>query len=353
VVREYFGEQLRSQQKDAWKECNRRLYNYYRALAPLLPDSVREMEPLFLAVICGCNADLYREALHEVYIPRIQRGDASFAANVLGARGALLSVLVHFFERLRWDSPVETGSEKQTLTTEDQAFILAQAALNLTVTRGMGAPEARTCYDRVESLCRSINRPMLFYSALIGQWRYSLNNDNLNAAMRAAERVYSVAEEQNDAALMTGAYNALACTTYHLGDFEKARQYATRADLALMVAGTKYRGQFEERIKAVMDGIRRSKNVILFIDELHTIIGAGSAEGAMDASNIIKPALSRGELQRVGATTLNEYRKYIEKDAALERRFQTVKVEANRRRSGGDFERPAPEVRGTPQSQAY
>jgi ATP-dependent Clp protease ATP-binding subunit ClpC len=98
-------------------------------------------------------------------------------------------------------------------------------------------------------------------------------------------------------------------------------------DLALMVAGTKYRGQFEERIKAVMDEIKRSKNVILFVDELHTIVGAGSAEGAMDASNIIKPALSRGELQIVGATTMNEYRKYIEKDAALERRFQTVLVE--------------------------
>src|SRR4026209_2312495 len=99
-------------------------------------------------------------------------------------------------------------------------------------------------------------------------------------------------------------------------------------DLALMVAGTKYRGQFEERIKAVMDEIRRAKNIILFIDELHTIVGAGSAEGAMDASNIIKPALSRGEMQCIGATTLNEYRKYIEKDAALERRFQSVKVEA-------------------------
>src|SRR5207247_1233208 len=99
-------------------------------------------------------------------------------------------------------------------------------------------------------------------------------------------------------------------------------------DLALLVAGTKYRGQFEERIKAVMDEIRRSKNIILFIDELHTIVGAGSAEGTMDASNIIKPALSRGEMQCIGATTLTEYRKYIEKDAALERRFQSVKVEA-------------------------
>ena len=98
-------------------------------------------------------------------------------------------------------------------------------------------------------------------------------------------------------------------------------------DLALMVAGTKYRGQFEERIKAVMDEIRKVKDVILFIDELHTIVGAGSAEGAMDASNIIKPALSRSEMQCVGATTMNEYRKHIEKDAALERRFQQVKVD--------------------------
>ncbi|MEN8661776.1 MAG: ATP-dependent Clp protease ATP-binding subunit [Lentimonas sp.] len=99
-------------------------------------------------------------------------------------------------------------------------------------------------------------------------------------------------------------------------------------DLALMVAGTKYRGQFEERIKAVMDEIRRAKNVIIFIDELHTIVGAGAAEGAMDASNIFKPALSRGELQCIGATTLAEYRKYIEKDGALDRRFQSVKVDA-------------------------
>jgi ATP-dependent Clp protease ATP-binding subunit ClpC len=97
-------------------------------------------------------------------------------------------------------------------------------------------------------------------------------------------------------------------------------------DLALMIAGTKYRGQFEERIKAVMDEIKRTGNVILFLDELHTIVGAGSAEGTMDASNIIKPSLARGELQCIGATTLDEYRKHIEKDAALERRFQTVKV---------------------------
>ena len=98
-------------------------------------------------------------------------------------------------------------------------------------------------------------------------------------------------------------------------------------DLAMMVAGTKYRGQFEERIKAVMNEVKRAKNTILFIDELHTLVGAGGAEGAIDASNVLKPALSRGEIQCIGATTLDEFRKYIEKDGALERRFQNVIVE--------------------------
>jgi ATP-dependent Clp protease ATP-binding subunit ClpC len=98
-------------------------------------------------------------------------------------------------------------------------------------------------------------------------------------------------------------------------------------DMAAVIAGTKYRGQFEERLKAVMNEIAQNKNVILFIDELHTLVGAGAAEGAIDASNMLKPALARGELQCVGASTLNEYRKYIEKDGALERRFQTVVVE--------------------------
>jgi ATP-dependent Clp protease ATP-binding subunit ClpC len=98
-------------------------------------------------------------------------------------------------------------------------------------------------------------------------------------------------------------------------------------DLPLMIAGTKYRGQFEERIKAVMDEIKKNGNVLLFIDELHTLVGAGAAEGAIDASNILKPALSRGEIQCIGATTIDEYRKHIEKDAALERRFQKIMVQ--------------------------
>ena len=226
LVREYFSEQLRSKQADAWKECNKRLYHYYQTLAPQLPDSFMEMEPLFLAVICGCNAGLFRESLHEVYIPRIQRGNAFFAANVLGARGVLLSVLVHFFEHRRWGSLVETSVEGQSLTAEDQLFILMQAALLLTATRGFGAPEALACNEAAERLCHCLKRPLLLYVALVGQWRYSLVTDKLSATMQIAQRIYSLAQEQNNLALKVGAYRALAPTGYFLGHFETAREYA-------------------------------------------------------------------------------------------------------------------------------
>ena len=227
-VREYLGEQLRSQRAHAWKECNRRLYHHYQTLAPQLPDSLKEMEPLFLAVICGCNAGLFREALHEVYIPRIQRGNRSFAANVLGAKGTLLSVLVHFFEHGRWGSPVEIGAEGQCLSKEDQLFILTQAALYLTVIPGFAAPEARVFHERAESLGHSLNSPLLRHSALIGQWRYSLITDRLTVAMQIAKRIDSLAQEQKDAALKLGASRTLACTHYYLGDFDTARQSAIR-----------------------------------------------------------------------------------------------------------------------------
>jgi tetratricopeptide (TPR) repeat protein len=228
LVREFFGEQLRSQRTDAWKECNRRLYNHYRAIAPQLPDNFREMEPLFLAVICGCNAGLYREALHEVYLPRIQRGNASFAAKVLGARGALLSVLAHFFEQGRWGSPAQASVKAQSFTAEDQLFVLMQAGLYLTLTRGLGAPEARICYEHAEPLCHSLNRPLLLYSGMMGQWYYSLVTDKLTVTMQIAKRVSVLAQNQNDAALMVGAYHILAATLYFLGDFEAARQNARR-----------------------------------------------------------------------------------------------------------------------------
>ena len=243
LVREYFGEQLRSQQEDAWKECNRRLYHYYRTLAPQLPNSFREMEPLFLAVICGCNAGLFREALHEVYIPRIQRSNAYFVANVLGARGALLTALVHFFEDGRWSSPVKVGVEAQRLTAEDQLFILMQAGLYLSSTRGFSTPESRNCYERAEPLCHSLNRPLLLYSALMGQWRYSYIADKLSAALGVAQRVHSLAMEQNNSAVMIGACQALVSTLYYLGEFETARQYAMRGVQIWRSGGVQYNAE--------------------------------------------------------------------------------------------------------------
>jgi hypothetical protein len=229
LVREYFGEQLRSQGADSWKECNRRLYDYYRALAPELPENFRDMEPLFLAVICGCRAGLFREALHEVYIPRIQRGDASFAADVLGVRGTLLLALANFFERGRWRSPVQTCVEEQSLAAEDQLFVLMQAGLYLTSTRGMGSTDVRICYEHAETLCHSLGRPLLRCVALIGLWRYSLHTEKLTATLQIAERIYSLAKEHNDAALMVEADRALAGTLFFSGDFQSSREYAMHA----------------------------------------------------------------------------------------------------------------------------
>src|SRR5208282_2301797 len=186
------------------------------------------MEPLFSAVICGCNAGLFREVLHEVYIPRIQRGNAGFAANLPGARRALLSVLVHFFEHGRWGSPVEKGAEGQSLTAEDRLFILMQGGHLSTATRGFAAAEALICYEQAESLYHSLSRPLLLYVALVGRWRHSLVTDKPTVTMQIAQRIYSLAREQNDPALEVGAYRTLAPTAYFLGDFQTAREYAVR-----------------------------------------------------------------------------------------------------------------------------
>jgi predicted ATPase len=224
LVREYFGEQLRSERTAAWQEGNRRLYEHYRALAPPMPETFKGMEPLFLAAICGCQAGLHRDALHQVYLPRIQRGDAAFAANVLGARGALLSVLIHFFEGDRWGSPARSSAEGQSLTEGDQLFILMQAGLYLTTGRGLAVPEMRVCYEHAEPLCRSLNRPALLSVALVGLWRYTINTDTMTATMRIAQRVYALAQEQNDVGLTMGAHLAVGVTLYFSGNFEAAQR---------------------------------------------------------------------------------------------------------------------------------
>jgi adenylate cyclase len=201
------------------------------------------MEPLFLAVICGCNAGLFRDALHEVYLPRIQREDAHFAANVLGARGALLLVLIHFFEQGRWGSPVQTGTEEQTLTGEDQLFILIQAAVYLTATQE-SASEARLCYERAEALCHSLDRPLDLYLALMGQWRYFLMTEKLSVAFQIAKRVHALAEKQPEARIMIGAYNTMSNTSFWMGDFEAARQNQKRV-VTILRSGHVW-SQFEE-----------------------------------------------------------------------------------------------------------
>jgi serine/threonine protein kinase len=240
LVREYFGEQLQSQRTEAWQECNRRLYDYYRALAPQLPESFREMEPLFLAVMCACNVGLLHDALYQVYLPRIQRGNKSFAANVLGVRGALLSTLAAFFEQGHWETLMESSAEGQRLSAEDKLFILTQAGLYLTATRGLASTEAQICYERAESLCHSLNQPPLLYATLINQWRYSVVTDKLTTAMEIASRIYSLAKKQNDPALLIGAYGALANTLCYLGNFEAARQSAMRGVEIWRSGGVKF-----------------------------------------------------------------------------------------------------------------
>jgi len=151
---------------------------------------------------------------------------------VLGTRGALLSLLAHFFESGRWGSPVEIRGNAQRLTADDQLFVLMQAGLYLTAMQGLGAREARICYERAESLCLSLNRPLLLYVALIGQWRHSLTTEKLSVALQIAKRVYALAQEQNEPALLLGAYRALAGTLYFLGDFSSARHLTALKQLA-------------------------------------------------------------------------------------------------------------------------
>jgi serine/threonine protein kinase len=229
LVRGHFGEQLRIQQPEAWIECHRRLYDFYRALAPQMPESFREMEPLFLAVISGCHASLFRAALHEVYLPRIQRGNASFAAKVLGATGPLLSALIHFFEDENCAHQVKVGVDEQSLTPEDQLFILMQAAQYLTTARGLAASEVRICYERAESLSHSVDSSAVRYVALLGQWRHTIVTSRLSTAKLAAERVYVFVQKQSDPALMIGGYMAMAAILYCLGDLEAGQQYTRRS----------------------------------------------------------------------------------------------------------------------------
>jgi serine/threonine protein kinase len=227
LIREFFREQLRTKLRRAWRECNHRLYGYYQTIAPAFPDSFEQMEPLLLATIFGCNAGLFRETLHEVYIPRIQRGSESYTATVVGAKGALLSTLAHFFEDGRWGVFLESDIEGQSLSAEDQVFVLMQSALYL-ASISDSSPEAQACYERAESLCLSLNRPQLLNAALMGQWQHSLVTNTLPVTIKIADRISTLAQEHGDPVLMIGAYCALADSAYCGGQFRGAHTHAIR-----------------------------------------------------------------------------------------------------------------------------
>ena len=206
-------------------------------------------------------------------LPGFSGGNASFAANALGATGPLLAVLVQFFEQGRWGSFVETGVESQSLTAEDKLLILMQTGLYLTVTRGMGAPEARICYERAEPLCHSLNHSRFLCLALRGQFLYSLQTEKLSAAKQIAERVHSLAQEQNNAVLMIGAHSCLACTLYYLGDFESALRHA-RHGLQIW----------------------RSRDVQAYAEDFHTPVVGCLCYGAMSEWNLGEITSSQANL---------------------------------------------------------
>lgn len=227
LVREHFGQQLREEHPDAWREGNNRLYEHFKQSAVEFPESIHQMEPLFMAVAYGCNAGRHRDALHEVYLPRIMRGKQSYAARVLGARGALLSALTYFVERGDWSRPVAPDPpHRQGLEPRDQLTVLTQAGLLLTTTRGYASNEAMACYRRVQDLCTQLGETSLLYSVSINHWRYSLVTNDLMTTLQLAKEVYDLAQRQNDPALLVGAYRALATTVYFRGTFDLAKKYA-------------------------------------------------------------------------------------------------------------------------------
>lgn len=227
LVREHFGRQLRLEYPDAWREGNDRLYEHFKQRAGELPESIQEMEPLFMAVGYGCNAGRHRDVLHDVYLPRIMRGRQSYAARELGARSALLSALTHFVEGGDWGRPVAPQPpHRQGLEPRDQLTVLMQAGLLLTTTRGYASNEAMSCYRRVQELCTQLGETAILYSVSINQWRYSLVTNDLMATQELAKEVYRLTEGLGDVALTVGAYRALSTAAYFRGTFEPAQKYA-------------------------------------------------------------------------------------------------------------------------------
>jgi tetratricopeptide (TPR) repeat protein len=224
IVRDYFKSQLIHSYPVAWREGNSRLYEYFKHLAKELPETLQEMEPLMMAVAFGCKAGRHKDALAEVYLPRIMRGTESFTANKLNARGALLSVLSNFFENGDWGRPIQQDATapQQELQPEDQLIILSHAGLYNTAVKGYASQEALACYKRLREVATELGKLQHLYSVIIGQWRYALVTDELKTALKLASEVYELAQRENHPALLIGAYRALAITDYWIGKFPSA-----------------------------------------------------------------------------------------------------------------------------------
>lgn len=236
LVRQFFREQLQKSFIPAWRQGNECLFNHFKNWGKQYPGTLSEMEVLFQAVVFGCKAGLHRQALHEIYFPRIMRGREYYAADVLGARGTLLSVLSHFFEGGSWGNPVEPGPEKEGLEPRDQLSVLEHVRMFLTATMGYKAPGIVACYQRIKSLCYTLGEQKSLYSVLTSDWMYSLVTEPLAVTLSRAEEILSLAEEQDDPAMLIGAYRSLSDVTYFMGNFRLAKQYAEQG-IALWDAG--------------------------------------------------------------------------------------------------------------------
>jgi hypothetical protein len=194
LIRQFFREQLQDEFPEAWRTGNECLFHHFQAIAERQPEGLAEMELLFQAVAFGCQAGLHRQALREVYLPRILRGRQFYAADVLGARGALLSVLSHFFEDRSWECLLEPSTDREALEPRDQLMVLQHAGALLTATMGYSNQGALRCYQQMKLLCERLGDAESLSSALVSNWMHSVVCEPLKVALRRAEEILVVAQ---------------------------------------------------------------------------------------------------------------------------------------------------------------